>query len=84
MGRRKSPKEILREYQVTDDPRGVTAYFGERITQGQENPLSDLSLVEKSDFRSSRSAPGRSARRVYPRTKATVTWMLSGMRTGTR
>ena len=51
MGRRKSPKEILREYQVTDDPRGVTDYFGEQITQGEENLLSDLSVVEKSDFK---------------------------------
>ncbi|MDI3388250.1 hypothetical protein QIS99_18865 [Streptomyces sp. B-S-A8] len=51
MGRRKSPKEILREYQVTDDPRGVTDYFGEQITQGEANLLSDLSLTDKSDFK---------------------------------
>ncbi|UNO43278.1 hypothetical protein [Streptomyces sp. MST-110588] len=51
MGRRLSPGEILRTFQVTDDPRGMTDFYGERVTQGEADMLSDLSIFEKSDFK---------------------------------
>ncbi|MFH8572576.1 DUF6973 domain-containing protein [Streptomyces sp. NPDC017993] len=50
MGRRLSPKEMLRQYQVTDDPEGMTTYFGEDVTQGEADILSELSAGEKLDF----------------------------------
>ncbi|WP_407547882.1 hypothetical protein QOM21_02715 [Streptomyces sp. Pv4-95] len=50
MGRRLSPGEIRRQYQVTDDPEGMTTYFGEQVTQGEKDILSELGAGEKLDF----------------------------------
>lgn len=51
-GRRLSPREILQEYQVTDDPRGMTRLLGEPrpITRGEANMLGDLNAAELLDF----------------------------------
>ncbi|MEV5598753.1 hypothetical protein [Streptomyces sp. NPDC052496] len=66
MGRRLSPEEILRRFQVTDDPRGVTDFYGEKVTQGEANMLSDLSIFEKSDFKEIRDRAWDESRARFP------------------